>query len=315
MDRNLALELVRVTEAAALASARFFGKGDPSSADRAAVEAMELSFKGVKTSGHVVIGEEPLGERSRLCAGDTVGAGGDSEFDLAVDPVDCIEALADGQSNSISAIAMGERGAFIKPPAPAMRILAVGPEAAETLDLNAPVFDTLVRIAAAKRVYVEDLTVSILDRERHRKLIDEVRASGARIELLKDGELAAALSAALPGTGIDVMMGTGDTKPGIIAAAALACIGAGFQAQFVPDPNAERETLPSEFRRVYGARDVVGGENIMFAATGVSRSDFLDGVMFRPGGAITHSVVFRSKSGTIRFLKTEHFFEKTPDYT
>ena len=315
MDRNLALELVRVTEAAALASARFFGKGDPSIADRAAVEAMELSFKGVKISGHVVIGEEPMSEHSRLCAGDMVGAGGEWEFDIAVDPVDCIEALADGQSNSISAIAMGERGAFLKLPAPAMRIIAVGPEAADAIDLNAPVFDNLVRIAESKRVYVEDLTVSILDRERHRKLIEEVRKAGARIELLKDGELAAALSAALPGTGIDVMTGVGEAKPGIIAAAALACIGAGFQAQFVPDPNAEPESLPAEFKKIYRARDLVGGGNIMFAATGVSRSDFLDGVMFRPGGAITSSVVFRSKSGTIRFLKTEHFFEKTPDYT
>jgi fructose-1,6-bisphosphatase II len=315
LDRNLALELVRVTEAAALASARFFGKGDPSKADQAAVEAMELAFKGVKVSGHIVIGEEPVDERARLCPGDTVGAGGEAEFDIAVDPVDCIEALADGQSNSVSAIAMGERGAFLKLPAPLMRILCVGPEAADAIDLNAPVFDTLVRIAEAKRVYVEDLTVSILDRERHRKLVEEVRKAGARIQLLKDGELAAAMSAALPGTGIDVMMGVGEAKPGMIAAAALACIGAGFQARFVPDANADPENIPPEFKKIYRPPDLVGSGNIMFAATGVSHSDFLDGVMFRPGGAITHSVVFRRKSGTIRFLKTEHFFEKTPDYT
>jgi len=315
LDRNLALELVRVTEAAALASARFFGKGDPLSADRAAAQAMELAFKGVKISGHVVIGDEPMSESSRLCAGDTVGAGGESEFDIAVDPVDCIEALADGQSNSVSAIAMGERGAFLKLPAPCMRVLAVGPEAADVIDLNAPVFDTLVRIAGAKRVYVEDLTVSILDRERHRKLIEEVRRAGARIELLKDGELAAAMSAALPATGIDVMMGVGEAKPGMIAAAALACIGAGFQAQFIPDPNVDPESISPEFKKIYRPRDLVGDGNIMFAATGVSHSDFLDGVMFRLGGAITHSVVFRRISGTIRFLKTEHFFEKTPDYT
>ena len=314
MDRNLALELVRVTEAAALASARFFGKGNPLRADRAAVEAMELAFNGVKVAGHIVIGEERLSESSKLCIGDTIGAGGDTEFDIAVDPVDCIEALADGQANSISAIAMGPRGSFSILEAPYIRKIAVGAEAADAIDLNASVFDNLVRIADAKRVYVEDLTVSILDRERHRKLIESVRASGARIELLKDGELAAAISASLPDTGIDAMMGVGDAKQGIIAAAALVCLGAGFQVQFMPDPDLEPENLPGDFRKIYQARDLVGGE-IMFAATGVSRSDFLDGVMFRPGGAITHSVVFRSKSGTIRFLETEHSFEKAPDYT
>lgn len=314
MDRNLALELVRVTESAALASARFFGKGDPASADRAAVEAMELTFKGVKVSGHIIIGEERVSESSKLCVGDTIGAGGEAAFDIVLDPVDCIEALADGQSNSISAIAMGARGTFLELAAPYMRQMAVGAEAADAIDLNASVFDNLVRIADAKRVYVEDLTVSILDRGRHRKLIDEVRRAGARIELLKAGELAAAISASLPGTGIDVMMGVGDAKQGIIAAAAVSCLGAGLQVQFMPDLDAEPESLAGEFRKIYGARDLVGGD-VMFAATGVSRSDFLDGVMFRPGGAVTHSVVFRSKSGTIRFLKTEHSFEKAPDYT
>ncbi len=314
MDRNLALELVRVTESAALASARFFGKGDPASADRAAVEAMELSFMGAKVSGHIIIGEERINERSKLCVGDMIGAGGDAAFDIVLDPVDCIEALADGQSNSISAIAMGQRGTFSELIAPYMRKIAVGAEAADAIDLDASVFDNLVRIADAKRVYVEDLTVSILDRERHRALIDEVRRAGARIELLKAGELAAAISASLPETGIDVMMGVGDAKQGIIAAAAVACLGAGLQVQFMPDLEAKPESLPDEFRRIYGARDLVGGD-VMFAATGVSRSDFLEGVMFRPGGAVTHSVVFRSKSGTSRFLKTEHSFEKAPDYT
>ena len=315
MDRNLALELVRVTEAAALASARFFGKGDPLSADRAAVEAMELAFKGVKITGHIVIGEERISEHSKLCAGDVIGAGGESPFDLVMDPVDCIEALADGQANSISAIAMGPRGSFSALAAPYMRAIVVGAEAAESIDLNASVFDNLVKIAAAKRVYVEDLTVSILDRERHRKIIDEVREAGARIELLKDGELSAALAATLPGTGIDVMMGVCEAKQGIIAAAAIACLGAGLQAQFMPNPDIEPENIPPDLKRIYHAGDLAGGGNIMFAATGVSRSGFLSGVMFRPGGAITNSAVFRSKSGTIRFLTTEHFFEKTPDYT
>lgn len=315
MDRNLALELVRVTEAAALASARFFGKGDPASADRAAVEAMALAFAGVKIRGTVAIGEERASGSSRLCAGDTVGAGGEAEFDLALDPVDCIEALADGQANSISAIAMGPRGTFAPPPAPYARMIVTGPEAAESIDLDAPVFDNLVRIAEAKRVYVEDLTVSILDRERHRPLVEEVRRAGARIELVKDGELAAAISAALPGTGIDVMIGVGEARQPVIAAAAIACVGAGLRAQFLPSPDADPGGLPEPMRRVYAARDLLGAGNVMFAATGVSKSDFLEGVMFRPGGAVTHSVVFRSVSGTMRFLRTEHFFDKSPDYT
>ncbi len=315
MDRNLALELVRVTEAAALASARFFGKGNPLGADRSAAEAMELAFAGVKITGHVVIGEERLGDHSRLCAGDTVGAGGDAQFDLAIDPVDCIEALADGQANSISAIAMGPRGTFSAPPAPFMRAIATGPESADRIDLGASVFDNLVRIAEARRVYVEDLTVSIIDREIHRPLVEEARRAGARIELQRDGELASAISAALPGTGIDVSIGTFDAKRGIVAAAALACIGGGFQAQFLPSPGADPAELDPGLGWIRRVRDLVTEANVMFAATGVSKSDFLDGVMFRPGGAVTHSAVFRSKSGTIRFLKTEHFFEKTPDYT
>jgi fructose-1,6-bisphosphatase II len=314
LDRNLALELVRVTEAAALASARFFGKGDPAGADRSAVEAMDLALSGVKMTGRIVIGEERSNDRSRLCPGDVVGSGGDLDYDIALDPLDCTEALADGQANSISAIAMVERDAFRALLAPYVRTIATGPEASEAIDLNAPVFDNLVKIAEARRVYVEDLTVSILDRDHHRKLIEEVRNAGARIELLKDGELAASLSAALPSTGIDVTMGFGDARQGVMAAAGIACIGGGFQAQFIPNPDGELE-VPAEFRKIYSARDLVGDGNIMFAATGVSKSDFLDGVMFKPGGAVTNSVVFRSKSGTIRFLKTAHFFEKTPDYT
>jgi fructose-1,6-bisphosphatase II len=315
LDRNLALELVRVTEAAALAAARFFGKGDPLAADRSAVTAMELAMRGMKITGHIVIGEERINSGSMLCAGDEVGAGGEPEVDVALDPLGCTVALAKGQPNAISAIALGVKGAFKKVTTPFMRKIAVGREAADSIDLNASVFDNLVKIAEAKRVYVEDLTVSILDRANHRRLIDDVRKAGARIELITDGDLAAAIAAALPRTGVDVMMGIGGSKQGIIAAAALACIGGGFQAQLLPDESADLESLPPEFRKIYQGGELAGGENIMFAATGVSHSDFLEGLLFRPGGAVTSSVVFRSKSGTIRFLKTEHFFDKTPDYT
>lgn len=276
---------------------------------------MELAFRGVKITGNIVIGEEPIGDGSPLCSGDTVGSGTEPEVDVLLDPLDAIESLADGQPNSISAIALGKTGVFKNFEEQYMRKIAVGQEAAGSIDLNASTFDNLVRIAEAKRVYVEDLTVSILARERNLKLVDEVRKAGARIELIRDGDLAAAIAVALPGTGVDVIMGIGGTKQGIIAAAALMCIGGGFQAQLLPAGDFDSTVLPPEYMKVYSGDDLVGDENIMFAATGVSHSDLLEGVLFRPGGAVTNSVVFRGKSGTIRFLKTEHFFDKTPDYT
>jgi fructose-1,6-bisphosphatase II len=315
LDRNLALELVRVTEAAALASARYFGKGDPTAADQAAVSAMELAIRGVKINGRIVIGEDKISEVSRLCSGDDVGASSELEVDVALDCLECAGALANGQPNSISAIAIGTKGSFKSIQEPYMRKIAVGPEAADRIDLNASTFDNLVRIAEAKRTYVENLTVSILDRERHHKLIEDVRAAGARIELIQDGDLAAAIAAALPDTGVDVMMGIGGAKQGIIAATALTCIQGGFQAQILPEDGIDVEKIPPEYKTIYSAHDLVSSINVMFAATGVSHSDFLEGVIFRPGGAITNSIVFRGKSGTIRFLKTEHFFDKTPDYT
>lgn len=316
MDRNLALELVRVTEAAALASARYFGKGDPAAADQAAVSAMELAIQGVKINGRIIIGEEKIGEGSRLCSGDGVGANSELQVDVALDCLECAGSLANGQPNSISAIAIGTKDSFKSIKEPYMRKIAVSPEAADSIDLNASVFDNLVRIAEAKRTYVENLTVSILDRKRHARLIEEVRAAGARIELIQDGDLAAAIAAALPDTGVDVMMGIGGAKQGIIAAAALACIQGGFQAQVLPEGTTyDPENMPPEYQRIYTAHDMVGSSNVMFAATGVSHSDFLEGVIFRPGGAVTNSIVFRGRSGTIRFLKTEHFFEKAPDYT
>ena len=313
MDRNLALELVRVTEAAALASARYMGKGDPDAADNAAASAMELAIGGVKITGNIVIGDENVSEESKLRSGSIVGSGGDIEVDLLIDPLESRESLADGQSNAISAVALGPKGGFSELKSKYMQKIAVFPEAADVIDLDSSVFDNLVRIAAAKRVYVEDLTVSVLDRERHRGLISDIRKAGARIELYRDGDLAAAIAAALPGTGIDVYMGTGDSRQGVITAAAFSCLRAGFQARFLKDEDSSGEGI--DFSRVYNISDLIYGDNIMFAVTGVSNSDFLEGVMFRHGGAMTHSLVLREKSGTIRFLKTEHFFDMDPDYT
>ncbi|MBN2070552.1 MAG: fructose-bisphosphatase class II family protein [Candidatus Krumholzibacteriota bacterium] len=313
MDRNLALELVRVTEAAALASARFMGKGDPDGADRAAASAMELAISGVKITGNIVIGDDRVSDQSKLHQGAVVGSGGDMEVDLLIDPLESRNSLADGQANAISAVALGPRGVFCDLESRYMQKIVVCPEAADAVDLSSSVYDNLVRIAAAKRVYVEDLTVSVLNREKHRGLIAEIRKTGARIELCRDGDLAAAIAAAMPGTGIDVFMGIGDSRQGIIAAAALSCLRAGFQVRFVDEDEPFVDGNGSG--KIYNISDLVENDNIMFAVTGVSNSDFLEGVMFRPGGALTHSLVLRGRSGTIRFLKTEHFFDRDPDYT
>jgi fructose-1,6-bisphosphatase II len=314
LDRNLALELVRVTEAAALASARYMGKGDPIAADRAAASAMSLAIKGVKITGDVVIGEKEEIPDAQLPRGAVVGSGEPPEVDLALDPLEGMGSLADGQGNAISAIALGPKGSFRHFKSKYMKKIAVSGEAAERISLSDPVFDTLVKVAETKRVYVEDLTVAVLNRDWHDGLIEEVRAAGARIELVRDGDLAATFAAVLPGTGIDIAMGTGDTDHGIISAAALACLGGFFQGQLVEEDSGPKDDK-ADYEKVFGIQELTGGHNIMFAATGVSHSAFLDGVIFRPGGAVTHSLVLRSKSGTIRFLKTEHFFDKEPDYT
>lgn len=314
MDRNLALELVRATEAAALASARLLGKGDPIAADRAAAAAMALAIGGIKVTGHVVIGERDEIPDAVLRRGDTVGSGEEPEVDIALDPLEGMGSLADGQGNAISAIALAPKGSLRHFNSRYMRKIAVSSDAAHCIDLNRSVFDQLVSIAEAKRVYVEDLTVAILKRERHDDLIDEVRRTGARIELVRDGDLAAAFAAALPGTGIDVALGTGGTRQGILTAAALACLGAGFQGQLIHEEGGPADE-EADYERIFGIDELAGGNNIMFAVTGVSRSAFLEGVNFRPGGAVTNSLVLRSKSGTLRFLRTEHFFDKEPDYT
>ena len=314
MDRNLALELVRATEAAALASARLLGKGEPKAADRAAAKAMALVIREVKITGNVIIGERDEIPDAVLRRGDVVGSGEEPEVDIALDPLEGMSSLADGQGNAISAIALAPRKSFRHFNSRYMRKIAVSSDAADCIDLGSSVFDQLVRIAEAKRVYVEDITVAILDRERHGGLIEEVRCAGARIELMRDGDLAAALAAVLPGTGIDVALGTGDTRQGIMTAAALGCLGGGFQGQLIKEEAGPADG-DGDYDRIFGIEDLVGGSNIMFAVTGVSRSAFLEGVNFRPGGAVTHSLVLRSKSGTLRSLRTEHFFDKEPDYT
>lgn len=315
MERNLALELVRVTEAAALASSRSMGKGDGIGADRAACEAMAIAIKSVKIKGTIVIGERsPDNELSR---GKVVGAGGPPDVDVALDPLESVDSVAMGRPNAISVIAVADRGGFFDSPVQYMNKIAVGPSALGRIDINASPLENLVNIADAKRKYVEDLTICILDRERHVQLIDKVRMTGARIQLIDDGDVAAAIAAATPGSGIDVLMGIGGASEGVLSAAALKCVGGDFQGQLVvqgEDDAAAVKRAGLKRDQVLKIADLVQGDETMFAATGVTNSDILDGVKYVRGGAITSSVVMRRRSGTIRYIEANHSFDRKPNY-
>ncbi len=314
MERNLALELVRVTEAAALASSRWMGKGDAPRADRAACEAMTIAIKSVKIKGTIIFGERS--PNSELSKGKLVGSGSQPEVDVALDPLESIDSVAMGRPNAVSIIAVADKGGFFDSPVQYMNKIAVGPEAAGRIDINASPLENLVNIADAKRTYVEDLTVCVLDRERHVELIEKVRSTGARIQLIDDGDVAAGIAVAIPGSGIDVLMGVGGAKEGVLSCAALKCAAGDFQGMLhvVSDKDAaalERAGIRNK-GRVYGIKDLINGDKVMFAATGVTNSDILRGVQYRHGGAVTHSIVMRRQSGTIRFIEANHSFDRKP---
>lgn len=319
MDRNLALEVVRVTEAAALASARLMGRGDRNGADQAAVEAMRKAFNDIAIRGEVVIGEGERDEAPMLYIGEKVGRcrDGDAEMEIAVDPLEGTNLCATGAPNALSVIAMGEKGRLLRAPDTYMEKIAVGPRARGAVDLRRTPTENLRRVADALGKYVEDLTVVILDRPRHAKLIREVREAGARIKLIGDGDVAGALNTCFPDTGVDVLMGTGGAPEGVIAAAALRCVGGDLQGRLAFRNDAERERARAyglkDPDKVMGAEELAGG-NVMFAATGVTHGDFLKGVRFTGDGARTHSVVMRSRTGTVRYIETEHHFTRSPDY-
>jgi len=319
MDRNLALEVVRVTEAAALASARLMGRGDRNGADQAAVEAMRKAFNDIAIAGEVVIGEGERDQAPMLYIGEKVGRArpGDPEIEIAVDPLEGTNLCATGAPNAISVIAMGEKGKLLRAPDTYMEKIAVGPGARGAIDLTRPPKENLRRIADALGKYVEDLTVVILDRPRHEKLVQEVRAAGARIKLIGDGDVAGALNTCFPDTGVDVLMGTGGAPEGVISAAALRCTGGGFQGRLAFRNEEEKQRARAmgikDLDRIFEIDELAGG-NVMFAATGVTGGDFLKGVRFTGRGALTHSVVMRSRTGTLRFIQTEHRFEGRPDY-
>jgi fructose-1,6-bisphosphatase II len=319
MDRNLALEAVRITEAAALASARLMGRDDRNGADAAAVEAMRRAFNDLAIQGEVVIGEGERDEAPMLYIGERVGRcrEGDAEVEIAVDPLEGTNLCATGAANAISVIAFGERGRLLRAPDTYMDKIACGPRARGAIDLTRSPTDNLRRVADALGKYVEEVTVAILERPRHEPLVREVRRAGARIKLISDGDVSAAINTCLPETGVDLLMGVGGAPEGVISAAALRCMGGDLQGQLRFRSPRERERALAMGMRdpdeVLTAERLAGGP-VMFAATGVTNGDFLKGVRFTGEGARTHSLVMRSKSGTLRFIEAEHHFRGKPNY-
>jgi len=313
-DRNLALEFVRVTESAALAASRWMGRGDKNGADGAAVEAMRVVLASVSMDGTVVIGEGEKDEAPMLYNGERIGDGQPPACDIAVDPIDGTTLAAMGRGNALSVIAVSERGTMFNPgPCVYMEKIAVGPDSKGVVDITASPTDNLVAVAKAKGTSVRDLTVVILDRDRHRELIGEVRDAGARVRLISDGDVAGAISTAWEESGADVLFGIGGTPEGVIAAAALKCMGGELQGRLWPRNAAERQSAIDagyDLAKVLTTDDLVAGDNCFFAATGITDGDLLRGVRFGPKGATTQSLVMRSLSGTVRLVDARHALEK-----
>ncbi|MDT7805026.1 MAG: fructose,6-bisphosphatase [Actinomycetota bacterium] len=318
-DRNLAMELVRVTEAAAMAAGRWVGRGDKIGGDGAAVDAMRQLVSTVSMRGVVVIGEGEKDEAPMLFNGEEVGNGDGPDCDVAVDPVDGTTLMAKGMPNALAVLAVAERGAMFDPSAVFyMEKLAVGPEAAGKVELGAPIAENIRRVAKAKNSSVGDVTVCILDRPRHEQIIKEVRDAGARIRFISDGDVAGAIAAARPTTGVDMLIGIGGTPEGIIAACAMKCLGGELQGRLWPKDDAEREKAIAaghDLDRVLLNDDLVTGDNVFFCATGVTDGDLLRGVHYREGGATTQSIVMRSKSGTVRMIDGYHRLNKLRAYS
>jgi fructose-1,6-bisphosphatase II len=309
-DRNLALELVRVTEAAALAAGRWQGRGDKEAADQAAVDAMRFMMDTVPMNGIVVIGEGEKDEAPMLFNGEKVGSGEPPEVDVAVDPVDGTTLTSKGMSGAIAVVAVADRGSMFDPgPCVYMEKIVVGEEAAGVIDLEAPVAENLERVAKAKGTDVSGVTVTILERERHEQLVKEVREAGARIRFITDGDVAGAIAAAREGTGVDMLFGIGGTPEGVIAATAIRCLGGSMQTRLWPRNDREREAAIEQgydLDRVLTEKDLVAGENCFFACTGITDGDLVKGVRYRGDSAITQSVVMRSRSGTVRVVDALH---------
>ena len=313
-DRNIALELVRVTESAAMAAARWVGRGEKESADQAAVDGMRGVLDTVRMRGIVVIGEGEKDRAPMLFNGEEVGNGEGPEVDVAVDPLEGTRLTALGQPNAIAVIAVAERGTMLFPgPAFYMEKIAVGPRAIDAIDITRSPTENVNRVAEALRKTPREIDVVVLERDRHDDLIVELRAAGARVHLIRDGDVAPAIAAARPGTGVDMLYGIGGTPEGVISAAALKCVGGGIQGRLWPRDDAERQALVEaglDPERVLRTSDLVTGDDVFVAATGVTTGALLRGVKYTADGAETDSIVMRSRSGTVRRVSANHALEK-----
>ena len=313
MDRSLALEFVRVTEAAAIASGRWMGRGEKNITDGAAVDAMRVAFDNVPINGRVVIGEGEMDEAPMLYIGEEVGSGG-LEVDIAVDPIEGTNLIAKGVPGSIAVLAVAKRGCLLHAPDMYMDKICVGPRAAGKIDINASIQENLKAVASALDRKIEDMTVVILDRERHSKLIKDVRDAGARIKLISDGDVSPAIDVGIEGTGVHMLVGIGGAPEGVIAATALKCLGGDMQARLYPENDEEVARAINmgitDVNKVLTIDDLVTGDDAFFVATAITNSDLLEGIRYFGGGARTHSIVMRYKTGTVRFVDTIHRIDR-----
>lgn len=309
-DRNLALELVRVTETAAVAAAPWVGRGEKNLADQAAVEAMRKMINTVDMSGVVVIGEGEKDDAPMLHNGEEVGNGLGPECDVAVDPIDGTSLTANGMNGAISVIALAPRGSMYDPSAVFyMNKIVTGPEAASVIDINASTKSNIQAVAKAKRMSISDITVVVLNRPRHETLLKEIREAGARIRLIQDGDVAGAIETARPDTGIDLLMGIGGTPEGVITAAAMLCLGGSIQGKLHPKDNDEKERALAaghDLSKVLTTRDLINSDDVFLSATGITDGELLRGIRYMPYGVISQSLVMRGKSQTVRLIQTEH---------
>lgn len=318
MERELTMEFARVTEAAALASARWVGRGNKEAADDAAVQAMRSVFDTIHMSGTVVIGEGEMDEAPMLYIGERVGSGESPELDVAVDPLEGTISVAKGLAGAIAVVAISKKGGLLHAPDMYMDKIAVGPQAKGRIHLDAPIRENLSNVAQALGKSMDDLTIVILDRPRHHKMIQEIRELGARIRLITDGDVSPAVACAIEGTGIDIMMGVGGAPEGVLAAAALRCLGGEMQGRLWPENDVDIERAKAlgikDVNKLLTLDDLVCSDDVFFAATGITEGPLLRGVHFSAQGALTHTVVMRGKTGTVRFIEAQHRFDKKPQY-
>lgn len=317
MERSLTMEIVRVTEAAAIASAKWMGRGLKNEADQAATSAMRALFDTIPMHGRVVIGEGEMDEAPMLYIGEELGLrNGGPEVDIAVDPLEGTNIVAKGGNGAITVVAIADRGNLLHAPDMYMEKIAVGPEAVGMIDIEAPIIDNLKAVAKAKNKDIEDVVAIVLNRPRHERLIQELREAGARIKLINDGDVAAAINTAFDHTGVDILFGSGGAPEGVLAAVALKCLGGELQGKLLPQNDAELERCKQmgiDVNKVLRMDDLVKGDDAIFAATGVTDGELLRGVQLKGAYGLTHSVVMRAKSGTVRFIEGRHSLKKKPN--